>query len=191
MSGRTWGYARVSDDAQSLNLQLDALRSVGIAEEMIFTDYASGARASRNGLNRLLEMISPHDHIVVWRLDRLGRSVAHLASLLELLNERHVTFRSLTEAIDTQTPSGRMLYSVMASLSAYERELVVERVRAGMSAAARRGVHLGRPSRLSLPQREHAAGLRAAGQSYKQIAALFRVHPSTIYRAVLNVQTAA
>jgi DNA invertase Pin-like site-specific DNA recombinase len=188
MSGRTWGYARVSDDAQSLNLQLDALRSVGIPDEMIFTDYASGAKANRDGLNRLLEMILPQDHVVVWRLDRLGRSVAHLASLLEMLNERKVTFRSLTEAIDTQTPSGRMLYSIMASLSAYERELVVERVRAGMSAAARRGIHLGRPRSLSLPQRQHASSMRAAGHSYKEIAALFRVHPSTIYRAILTAQ---
>lgn len=186
MAGRIWGYARVSDDAQSLNLQLDALRSVGIPDDMILTDYASGAKSSREGLNRLLEMILPHDHLVVWRLDRLGRSVAHLASLLEMLSARCVTFTSLTESIDTKTPSGRMLYSIMASLSAYERELVVERVRAGMTAAARRGVHLGRPRSLSLPQRQHASSMRAAGHSYKEIAALFRVHPSTIYRAILT-----
>lgn len=185
MTGRTWGYARVSDDAQSLNLQLDALRSSGIPDEMILSDYASGARKSREGLNRLLEMISPNDHLVVWRLDRLGRSVSHLASLLETLNERRVTFRSLTESIDTQTPSGRMLFSIMASLASYERELVVERVRAGMTAAARRGVHLGRPRSLSLPQRQHASEMRAAGHSYKEIGALFRVHPSTVYRAIL------
>lgn len=187
MTGRTWGYARVSDDAQSLNLQIDALRSAGIPDEMILSDCASGARKSREGLDRLLEMISPNDQVVVWRLDRLGRSVCHLASLLEALNERQVTFRSLTESIDTQTPSGRMLYSIMASLAAYERELVVDRVRAGMTAAARRGVHLGRPRSLSLPQRQHASQMRAAGRSYKEIAALFRVHPSTVYRAILTV----
>lgn len=184
MTGRTWGYARVSDDAQSLNLQLDALRSAGISDEMIFTDFASGARTDRHGLNQLMKVVAPGDHVAVWRLDRLGRSVSHLASLLESLNERNVTFTSLTEAIDTQTPSGRMLYSIMASLAAYERELVVERVRAGMAAAARRGTHLGRPRSLSLPQREHASQMRAAGRSYKEIACIFRVYPSTVYRAV-------
>ena len=184
LAGRHWGYARISDDAQSLNLQFDALRAAGIEDKMVFADQASGTRTDREGLARLLAQSERGDTITVWRLDRLGRSVAHLSGLLEELQQREIGFRSLTEAIDTKTPSGRMIFAIMASLAAYERELIVERVRAGMRAAALRGAHLGRPRSLTRPQRMHAAKMRADGFSYKQIAAVFRVHPSTIYRSI-------
>lgn len=184
MEARLWGYARVSGENQSLNLQLDALRNAGIADDMIFTDQVSGAKAERSGLTKLLAVISSGDTLVIWRLDRLGRSLSHLAALLDELRQRDIGLRSLNEAIDTTTASGRMIFAITASQASYERELIVERVRAGMQAAARRGSHLGRPRSLTTPQREHAATLRAQGQSYNQIAALFRVSASTIYRNV-------
>jgi DNA invertase Pin-like site-specific DNA recombinase len=104
--------------------------------------------------------------------------------LLEELGARAIMFRSLTEGIDTSSASGRMIFNILAALASYERELIIERVRAGMRAAAARRVHLGRPRSLSHPQREHAVRLREEGQSLKQIAAIFRVHPATISRCV-------
>ena len=181
---RLLGYARVSDDAQSLNLQLDALRAAGVTSDLLFTDTTSGSRRDRPGLRQLIESLQPSDCLVVWRLDRLGRSVSHLVRLLEDFGDRGVMFRSLTEAIDTSTPSGRMIFNVLAALASYERELIVERVRAGMRSAATRNIHVGRPRALSFPQRLHARQLRDEGQSLKQIAALFRVHPSTVSRCV-------
>lgn len=169
-------------------MQLDALSAAGVAEDRVFTDHASGAKADRDGLNALMNLVEAKDVIIVWRLDRLGRSLTHLASMLDQLRERGVGLRSLNEAIDTTTASGRMVFAIMASLAAYERELIVERVRAGMKAAARRGAHLGRPRVMTLPQREHAQVLRAQGQSFAEIAALFRVHPSTIHRVVNEVR---
>lgn len=181
---REWGYARVSDRSQSLDLQLDALRAAGLNEKMIFVDNASGARSERAGLTTLLANLQAGDRVVCWRLDRLGRSVLHLCTLLERFEREGIALRSLTEGLDTTTPSGRMLFGILAALAHYERELIIERVRAGMKSAAARNVHLGRPPRLSFPQRQHACNLRAQGQSLKQIAALFRVHPSTIHRCV-------
>lgn len=157
---------------------------MGIADDMIFTDQASGAKAERSGLTKLLAAISSGDTLVVWKLCRLGRSLSHLAGLLDELRQRDIGLRSLTEAIDTTTASGRMIFAITASQASYERELIVERVRAGMQAAVRRGSHLGRPRSLTTPQRQHAATLRAQGQSYNEIAALFRVSPSTIYRSI-------
>ena len=184
MVARMWGYARVSDDSQSLNLQLDALQAAGVDSKMIFTDQVSGARSDRPGLSALLENVGSGDCLAVWRLDRLGRSVAHLVQMLEDFGMRGIMFKSLTEAIDTSSPGGRMIFNVLAALACYERELIVERVRAGMRAAAARNVHLGRPRSLSLPQRLHARELRSEGQSLKRIAALFKVHPATISRCV-------
>ena len=120
--GRTWGYARVSDEGQSLDLQLDALRSAGIPSEMIFTDRTSGANHCRQVLNDLLRIVSPGDHLVVWRLDRLGRFVAHLASVLDTLNEQGVTYQRLTESTDNRD----------ARLALPYRLLVVESGTAGL-----------------------------------------------------------
>lgn len=188
---RLLGYARVSDDGQSLNLQLDALRAAGVASELMFTDVTSGSRSDRPGLRRLLYSLQSGDCLAVWRLDRLGRSVSHLVHLLEDFGRRGVMFKSLTEAIDTSTPSGRMIFNVLAALAGYERELIVERVRAGMRSAVARNIHVGRPRALSFPQRLHARQLRDEGKSLKQIAALFRVHPATVSRCVRDPNVAA
>lgn len=138
------GYARISTEDQSLDLQRRALNDAGCA--VFFEDMGlSGALASRPGLDQALNRLEAGDVLVVWKLDRLGRSLRHLVNLLEKLERRGVGFVSLTEAIDTTTPGGRLVFHVMAALGEFERSLIAERTRAGMQAAKARGVHVGRP----------------------------------------------
>nr|WP_206673323.1 recombinase family protein [Tepidiphilus baoligensis] len=131
------GYARVSTQDQNLELQREALTKAGC--ERIFEDRASGSRTDREGLARAIDMLRSGDTLVVWKLDRLGRSVKQLLDLVGELQQRGVQFKSLTDAIDTSTPSGRFFFHVMASLAEMERELIVERTRAGLEAARRLG----------------------------------------------------
>lgn len=182
--GRLLGYARVSTDDQDVGLQVDALRGAGVAEDAIYSDEGiSGTKAERPGLSRLLAAAMAGDTIVIWRLDRLGRSVLHLATLAAELEGRGVGLRSLSDGVDTGTAAGRLLYGLLSSIAEFERELIRERVRAGMKAAKRRGVLVGRRRSLSLPQVEHARALRAEGRSYSEVAALLRVDRSTVWRA--------
>lgn len=137
------GYARVSTPDQSMDLQKDALEAAGVKE--IFEDVGSGVRAKRTGLERLLVYARPGDTVVVWRLDRLGRSLRDLVGLISDLQARGVAFRSLQENIDTTTASGKLFLHVFAALAEFERELVRERTIAGLKAAADRGRKGGRP----------------------------------------------
>ncbi len=141
------GYARVSTTDQHIGLQCDALRVAGV--EKIFEDSASGVRADRPGLREGLEFIRPGDILVVWRLDRLGRSLPDWLKTVGDLEARGVGFRSLTENIDTSTASGRLAFNLFASLSAFERDLLRERVAAGISAFKDRGGVSGRPRSLT------------------------------------------
>lgn len=141
-----FGYARVSTDEQNPALQFDALKRAGCGR--IFTEYASGARTNRPALEEVLRLLRSGDTLVTWKLDRLGRSLSHLISLVAELDSRGVAFRSLSEAIDTGTASGRLLFHVMGALAEFERALISERTRAGMAAARARGVVLGRPTKL-------------------------------------------
>lgn len=137
------GYARISTDEQSHNLQIDALRSAGCSR--IFQENASGGLTSRPVLQQVLRTLKPGDTLVTWRLDRLGRSLSHLISLVALFEKREIRFKSLTEAIDTYSSTGRLLFHIMGALAEFERALISERTRAGMAAAKARGVQLGRP----------------------------------------------
>ena len=137
------GYARVSTDEQNLSLQRDALSKDGC--KRIFTDTASGAPTKRPGLADALSHLRKGDSLVVWKLDRLGRSVKGLVDLVEEFETRQIHFRSLTDGIDTKTPAGRFFFHVMASLAQMERELIVERTRAGLGAARKLGRIGGRP----------------------------------------------
>ena len=142
--GRKIGYVRVSDKDQTEALQVDALRSAGC--DLIFRDHGvSGAVAKRSGLEDLLAEIVKGDTLVVWKLDRLGRSTIHLLKLLSDLQERGVSFCALTQGIDTRTAVGQMIYGQLAVFAEYERNLISERTKAGMAAAKARGVHVGRP----------------------------------------------
>nr|WP_320012762.1 recombinase family protein [uncultured Desulfobulbus sp.] len=141
------GYMRVSSDSdrQSTDLQRDALLKAGVDVRNIFEDRASGARDDRTGLCKALEYVNPGDVFVVWKLDRLGRSLTHLISIVNELREKQVAFCSLTENMDTSTPSGELFFHVFGALAQYERALIQERVVAGLSAARQRGRIGGRP----------------------------------------------
>ncbi|WPZ35529.1 recombinase family protein [Thalassobaculum sp. OXR-137] len=182
--GRIYGYGRVSTDDQDLGLQTDALLAAGVADGDIFTDQGiSGSCSDRPGLDRLLATVERGDVIVIWRLDRLGRSVVHLANMAEDLSQRGVGLRSLSDGVDTSTATGRLVYSILSSLAEFERETIRERVKAGMAAAKKRGVGLGRRPALTSHQREHAKNLRAEGHSCASVAAILGVDRSTVWRA--------
>ena len=154
------GYMRVSSDSdrQSTNLQRDALLAVGVDARHLFEDHASGAKDDRAGLARALEFVRPGDVLVVWKLDRLGRSLSHLLAIVTSLKEKQVAFRSLTENLDTTTPSGEFLFQVFGALAQYERALIQERVVAGLAAARKRGRIGGRPQAVT---REELGGIVA------------------------------
>ncbi|MCM3556699.1 recombinase family protein [Janibacter melonis] len=165
-----WGYARVSTLDQDTALQFDALRRAGVDDEYIVTDHASGSRTDRPGLARLLERLEPGDVLTVWKLDRLGRSLKHLISVVDELGTRGVEFRSLTESLDTTTPGGRLLFHVMASVAQFEREMTAERTRAALAAARAKGGPLGRPSRVTAHQFRLVHEMAEAGKTQGVIA---------------------
>jgi len=142
------GYMRVSTDGdrQVLDLQRDALLSAGVDERQLFEDRVSGNRGDRAGLTKALAFIRPGDCLVVWKLDRLGRSLPHLLTTVTDLKARGIAFRSLTEQMDTTTPQGEFLFHIFGALAQFERSLIQERVQAGLAAARRRGRHGGRPA---------------------------------------------
>jgi len=179
------GYARVSTDEQNPALQFDALHRADC--KRIFTDYASGAQTSRPALNKALGLVRRGDTLVVWKLDRLGRSLSHLINLISELERRGVGFRSLSEAIDTETAGGRLLFHVMGALAEFERTLISERTRAGMAAAKTRGAVLGRPRKLSPAQVTSASrSLARSRRSVRDIASKLAVSRSTLRRAVVR-----
>ena len=176
------GYARASTQDQNLELQSDALTKVGC--QKIFEDKVSGTRADRPGLAKALEILREGDTLVVWKLDRLGRSVKQLVDLVEELHKQGVQFKSLTDAIDTGTPSGRFFFHVMASLSEMERELIVERTRAGLEMARRLGRKGGRKPKMTDSKIESAKKLLASGVPPKDVARNLGVSVPTLYRWV-------
>jgi len=137
------GYARVSTSDQSLDLQLDALNALGC--EKIFQDVASGARPERPGLEEALAYLRRGDTLVVWKLDRLGRSLRHLIKVVTRLHEEEKSFQSLQESLDTNTSNGRLIFHLFGALAEFERDLIRERTKAGLAAARARGRHGGRP----------------------------------------------
>ena len=176
------GYCRVSTDDQNPDFQLAALRRAGCRR--IFTDKATGAHVKRPELAKCLKALTAGDTLIVWKLDRLGRSLPHLVGILEELQGRGVGFRSLTEAIDTATPTGRLLGHIIGALAEFERSLIIERTRAGIKAAKRRGVRLGRKPKLTAQQTAHARQLMDSGESPSNVARLLGVGRSTLYRAL-------
>lgn len=176
-----YGYARVSTTLQDPALQVDALKAAGCAR--IFTDRASGKSDRRPQLDKLLEAVLPGDVIVVWRLDRLGRSLRHLIAALNDLAEREVGFRSLTEGFDTTTAGGRLLFNIMGSLAEFERDLIVERTQAGLAAARARGRHGGRRTVMTPEKVKLAREMYDAHEySVETIAQTIGVSRMTVYR---------
>ena len=169
-----------ADDRQSVDLQRDALLAAGVDERHLFTDKASGARDDRPGLQACLEYLKSGDALVVWKLDRLGRSLPHLLSIIGDLRTRAIAFRSLTEVMDTGTPHGELLFSLFGALAQYERALTRERVIAGLAAAKRRGRRGGRPPALSAEQIEQITAALDAGASKASVCRTFKVPRSTL-----------
>ncbi len=178
------GYARVSTDEQNLAMQLDALRAAGC--QQVFCDEGiSGAETERRALNQLLASLNAGDVLVVWKLDRLGRSLAHLIQITLRLDNEGVGFRSLSEAIDTTTASGRLLFHVMGAIAEFERSLIGERTRAGMVAAKARGQNIGRKRKLTEEDAVWAKRVIEAGTfTPDAVASALGVSPLTLRRAI-------
>jgi len=178
-----YGYARVSTDDQNTALQLAALKKAGCKQ--LFTDKGiSGATLKRPALTRCLKTLQHGDTLTVWKLDRLGRSVRDLLNTLHDLQERGIRFQSLTEAIDTKTPTGRAMLHMVAMLAELERGLISERTRAGVKAAQKRGVKFGRKPKLSPAQVKHAGEQIEGGKSVQEVAELLNVSRVTLWRAL-------
>ena len=178
------GYARVSTDEQILDLQMDALRAAGC--EVVHTDAGlSGSTIDRPGLSRAMSTLQQGDVLVVWRLDRLGRSLAFLIEMIARLGDRSAGFQSLTESIDTTTAGGRLVFHMMGALAEFERSLISERTREGMRAAKRRGKNIGRPPALSGEQISFARRtLEAGDETISGLATVMGVDRSTLRRAL-------
>ncbi|MDR3369070.1 recombinase family protein [Rhodoferax sp.] len=176
------GYARVSTDDQNLDLQLDALKAAGC--EQLFTDKVSGASKSKEGLDDALRYARKGDTLVVWKLDRLGRTVKGLVELVEGIQARGVQFKSITDSIDTSTAAGRFFFHVMAALAEMERELIKERTRAGLSAARARGRMGGRKLKMDPSKIASAKTLLDSGRTGQEIANNLGVSRATLYRAL-------
>lgn len=179
------GYARISTDDQNLDLQRRALVAAGC--EKIFEDQISGASTKRPGLDEALALCGSDDVLVVWKLDRLGRSLSHLITVVQELGDKGCGFQSLSENIDTTTAGGRLVFHLMGSLAEFERALIAERTRAGLAAARMRGVRIGRRKAMDPEQVRHARALLEAGERPTDIARTFQVGRSTLYRA-LDIQ---
>jgi DNA invertase Pin-like site-specific DNA recombinase len=188
--GYLLGYARVSTSDQDAALQVDALNAAGCYR--VFVDTMSGSLQHRPELDKLLDQIRPGDTLVVWRLDRLGRSIRHLIDQLHTLAERDIGFRSLQETIDTTSSGGRLIFHVFAALAEFERDLIKERTNAGLTAARARGRTGGRPSRLSADQVKTARRLYEQQEmTVAQIGDVLGVSRTTIYRTLNQHPTPA
>lgn len=178
-----WGYARVSTVDQNPAAQLDALRGAGVDEEHLVVDHASGAKASRPGLDRLVADLSRGDVLLVWKLDRLGRSLAHLVGLIGQLGDMGVQFRCVTQSsIDTTTPQGRMVFAITAAMAEFERDLIRERTAAGLAAARASGKRVGRPTSVSAGQAELVWRLAGEDMSQARIAMSTGLSRATVGR---------
>ncbi len=176
------GYARVSTADQSVDSQIDALRAAGC--ETVFEDRVSGAMTQRPGLGEALAHLRSGDTLVVWKLDRLGRSTAHLIETVRDLNERGIGFRSITEGIDTTTSGGTLVFHLFGALAQFERDLIRERTRAGLSAAAERGRQGGRKPVVRIDKLNRAHALIASGLAVREAAARIKVGKTALYAAM-------
>src|SRR3954463_15178888 len=187
------GYMRVSSDGerQTTDLQRDALLAAGVDERHLYEDHASGSRGDRPGLAAALAFLRSGDCLVVWKLDRLGRSLPHLLSTVTDLKMRGVAFRSLTEQIDTTTPQGEFLFHIFGALAQFERSLTRERVMAGLAAARRRGRRGGRPPAIDAEKLAAVVATLDGGASKAAVCRTFGIKRSTLIDALARIGWAA
>ncbi len=187
-TGRLIGYARVSTEDQKLDMQFDCLKAAGCNQ--VFNDHGvSGSKADRPGLDQALSSVAKGDMLIVYKLDRLGRSVLHLADLLARLDKQDVQFWSLTEGINTATPGGKLIYHIFAAVAEFHRDLIRENTRNGLKAARERGAKLGRPSIMSIDdiiEAHHC--MQQEGATLTGTAKRFRVSISTLNRNLRRAQ---
>ncbi|RYG75837.1 recombinase family protein [Yimella sp. RIT 621] len=169
---------------QDAAMQLDALQRAGIAAEHIVTDHASGTKQDRPGLNALLAQLKAGDVLTVWKLDRLGRSLSHLIAVVDELRRREIEFRSITEAIDTTTPAGTLLFNLVGAVAQFERDITAERTKAALAAARASGKPLGRPSRVNRHQYALIHQMNAAGERQATIAATVGLSRAVVGRVI-------
>ena len=183
------GYMRVSTegDRQVLDLQRDALLAAGVDERHLYEDHASGSRGVRAGLTKALAFLCPSDCLVVWKLDRLGRSLPHLLTTVNELRERGVAFRSLTEQMDTTTPQGEFLFHVFGALAQFERSLTQERVMAGLAAARRRGRRGGRPVAIDAEKLTAIVAALEGGATKATVCRTFGIKRSTLIDSLARI----
>ena len=184
---RLLGYTRVSTASQDAQLQLDALVDSGVQKRDVFADVTSGSRTAieRPGMKRLLDYVEPGDTVAVWRIDRLGRSLIDVLNTVNLLRDKGVKIRSLSDGIDPETTSGRLMLGMLATLAEYERELIVERVNAGIAAAKQSGTRFGRPPgdpAVIAEKLDIAQGARKKGRTAAEAASLVGWSRATLYR---------
>jgi DNA invertase Pin-like site-specific DNA recombinase len=176
------GYARVSTLDQHTALQLDALAAAGCVK--VFEERVSGARADRAGLRQALDYVRDGDVLIVWKLDRLGRSLQHLIETVATLEKRGAGFRSITEAIDTTTPGGRLVFHLFGALGQFEKDLIQERTRAGLAAAAARGRKGGRKPVITAEKLERARAIIGKGLTVREAAVRLKVGKTALYAAL-------
>lgn len=178
------GYARVSTEEQNIDMQLDALNEAGC--EKIFADTGvSGVTVERDGLSQAISAIGEGDTLIIWKLDRLGRSLGFLCELVEQFKNRGADFKSLTDGIDTTTTGGKLVFHILGALAEFERDLIRERTKAGMKSAKKRGKHIGRPPALSPTQILHMNELLSRqNKTQKETAELLGVSINTVWRTV-------
>ena len=174
------GYARVSTEDQNLDLQLDALKDAGC--EKVFQDKISGVKEERNGLSQVLEVLRPGDALVVWKLDRLGRSLQHLISVINELKKEGIYFRSIKESLDTSSSTGKLIFHIFGALAEFERDIIRERTMAGLKAARARGRVGGRPKVMDVGKLKLAKTLMADNtRSVGEICEVLGVSKATLY----------
>lgn len=174
------GYIRVPTDYQNLSLQKDALLKYEVDERNIFSDKTSGSKDKRVGLDKALEFLKEGDTLVVWKLDRLGRSLAHLISVITDLKSKNISFVSITERMDTTTASGELFFHIFGALAQFERSLIQERVKVGLKAAKNRGIREGRPRAISDEKMIAIKKALNEGMSKASICRTFEVKRSTL-----------
>ncbi len=183
------GYMRVSTDGdrQVLDLQRDALLVAGVDERQLFEDRASGSRGDRTGLTKALAFLRSGDCLVVWKLDRLGRSLPHLLATVNDLKARGIAFRSLTEQMDTTTPQGEFLFHVFGALAQFERSLTQERVKAGLAAARRRGRRGGRPTAIDAEKLAAVIAALEGGATKAAVCRTFGIKRTTLVDSLTRI----